>query len=112
MTAVNQESIEKIPDLYIKNQRLINAFENQLSPFILILVAALNVSSITTVWKSEDLQAEEPLTLPKGEQMGQFNLGSTVILLVPKESQLIWSETIEIGSHIKVGQVIAQINND
>ena len=110
--AVNQESIEKIPDLYIKNQRLINAFENQLSPFILILVAALNVSSITTVWKSEDLQAEEPLTLPKGEQMGQFNLGSTVILLVPKESQLIWSETIEIGTRVKVGQVIAQINND
>ena len=110
--AVHQESITKIPDLYIKNQRLINSFENQLSPFVLILVAALNVSSITTVWKSEDLQAEKPLTLPKGEQMGQFNLGSTVILLVPKESQLIWSETIEIGSHIKVGQVIAQINND
>ncbi len=110
--AVHQESIEKIPDLYIKNQRLINSFENQLSPFVLILVAALNVSSITTVWKSEDLQAEKPLTLPKGEQMGQFNLGSTVILLVPKESQLIWSETIEIGAHVKVGQVVAQINND
>jgi phosphatidylserine decarboxylase len=110
--AVNQESIEKIPDLYIKNQRLINSFENQLSPFVLILVAALNVSSITTVWKSEDLQAENPLTILKGEQMGQFNLGSTVILLVPKESQLIWSETIEIGTRVKVGQVIAQINND
>jgi phosphatidylserine decarboxylase len=110
--AVHQESIKEIPNLYIKNQRLINSFENQLSPFVLILVAALNVSSITTVWKSEDLQAEKPLTIPKGEQMGQFNLGSTVILLVPKESQLIWSETIEIGAHVKVGQVIAQINND
>ena len=110
--AVHQESITKIPDLYIKNQRLINSFENQLSPFVLILVAALNVSSITTVWKSEDLQAENPLTILKGEQMGQFNLGSTVILLVPKESQLIWSETIEIGTRVKVGQVIAQINND
>ena len=110
--AVHQESIKEIPNLYIKNQRLINSFENQLSPFVLILVAALNVSSITTVWKSEDLKAEKPLTLPKGEQMGQFNLGSTVILLVPKKSQLIWSENIEIEAHIKVGQVIAQINND
>ncbi len=110
--AVHQESITKIPDLYIKNQRLINSFENQLSPFVLILVAALNVSSITTVWKSEDLQAENPLTIPKGEQMGQFNLGSTVILLVPKESQLIWSETMKTGTRVKVGQVIAQINND
>ena len=110
--AVHQESITKIPDLYIKNQRLINSFESQLSPFVLILVAALNVSSITTVWKSEDLQAENPLTILKGEQMGQFNLGSTVILLVPKESQLIWSETIKIGTRVKVGQVIAQINND
>ena len=110
--AVHQESITKIPDLYIKNQRLINSFENQLSPFVLILVAALNVSSITTVWKSEDLQAEKPLTIPKGEQMRQFNLGSTVILLVPKESQLIWSETMKTGTRVKVGQVIAQINND
>ena len=110
--AVHQESITKIPDLYIKNQRLINSFENQLSPFVLILVAALNVSSITTVWKSEDLQAENPLTILKGEQMGQFNLGSTVILLVPKESQLIWSETMKTGTRVKVGQVIAQINND
>ncbi len=110
--AVHQESIKEIPNLYIKNQRLINSFENQLSPFVLILVAALNVSSITTVWKSEDLQAENPLTIPKGEQMGQFNLGSTVILLVPKESQLIWSETMKTGTRVKVGQVIAQINND
>ena len=85
---VNQDSLKKITNLYIKNQRLVNVFNNPISPFILILVAALNVSSITTAWQSKLENNEKLIMLSKGEEMGQFNLGSTVLLLFPETSEI------------------------
>ena len=106
---VNQNSLKKITNLYIKNQRLINVFDNPISPFILILVAALNVSSITTSWQSR-LGNNEKL-ISKGEEMGRFNLGSTVLLLFPETSQLQWLDTLTVGENLKMGEIIAQISN-
>ena len=106
---VNQNSLKKITNLYIKNQRLINVFDNPISPFILILVAALNVSSITTSWQSRLENNEKLIMLPKGEEMGQFNLGSTVLLLFPETSQLQWSNNIEVDGNLKMGEIIAEI---
>ena len=107
---VNQHSVKKIPNLYIKNQRLVNVFNNQISPFILILVAALNVSSITTVWQSNQ-ENNEKLMLSKGEEMGQFNLGSTVLLLFPETSEMQWFDTLKVGGNLRMGEIIAQISN-
>jgi len=106
---VNQNSLKKITNLYIKNQRLINVFDNPISPFILILVAALNVSSITTSWQSR-LGNNEKL-ISKGEEMGRFNLGSTVLLLFPETSQLQWLDTLKVGENLKMGEIIAKISN-
>ena len=107
---VNQNSLKKITNLYIKNQRLINVFDNPISPFILILVAALNVSSITTSWQSRLENNEKLIMLSKGEEMGQFNLGSTVLLLFPETSQLQWFDTLKVGDNLKMGEIIAQIS--
>ena len=109
--SVNQDSVNKIPNLYIKNQRLVNVFNNQISPFILILVAALNVSSITTAWQSKLEKEEKPIMLSKGEEMGQFNLGSTVLLLFTETSQLQWFDTLKVGEKLKMGEIIAQFPN-
>ena len=109
--SVNQNSVKKIPNLYIKNQRLVNVFNNQSSPFILILVAALNVSSITTAWQSKLKKEVKPIMLSKGEEMGQFNLGSTVLLLFTETSQLQWFDTLKVGEKLKMGEIIAQIPN-
>ncbi len=108
--SVNQDSVNKIPNLYIKNQRLVNVFNNQISPFILILVAALNVSSITTVWQSKQ-ENNEKLMLSKGEEMGQFNLGSTVLLLFPETSEMQWFDTLKVGGNLRMGEIIGQISN-
>ena len=107
---VNQDSLKKITNLYIKNQRLVNVFNNPISPFILILVAALNVSSITTSWQSKLENNEKLIMLSKGEEMGQFNLGSTILLLFPETSQLQWFDTLKVGGNLKMGEIIAQIS--
>ena len=107
--SVNQNSVIKIPNLYIKNQRLMNVFEGPISPFILILVAALNVSSITTSWQSRLENNEKLIMLSKGGEMGRFNLGSTVLLLFPETSQLQWSNNIEVDANLKMGEIIAEI---
>ena len=109
--SVNQDSVNKIPNLYIKNQRLVNVFNNQISPFILILVAALNVSSITTAWQSKLKKEVKPIMLSKGEEMGQFNLGSTVLLLFPETSEIQWFDTLKVGEKLKMGEIIAQFPN-
>tara|TARA_B100000586_G_scaffold95369_1_gene68055 strand:+ start:83 stop:481 length:399 start_codon:yes stop_codon:yes gene_type:complete len=109
--SVNQDSVKKIPNLYIKNQRLVNVFNNQISPFILILVAALNVSSITTAWQSKLENNEKLIMLSKGEEMGQFNLGSTVLLLFPETSEIQWFDTLKVGDNLRMGEIIAQISN-
>ena len=111
MFSVNQDSVKKISNLYIKNQRLVNVFNSQISPFILILVAALNVSSITTVWQSR-LESNEKLMLSKGEEMGQFNLGSTVLLLFPEASEIQWFDTLKVGVKLRMGEIIARISNN
>ena len=108
---VNQDSLKKITNLYIKNQRLVNVFNNPISPFILILVAALNVSSITTSWQSKLENNEKLIMLSKGEEMGQFNLGSTVLLLFPETSEMQWFDTLKVGGNLRMGEIIAQIPN-
>tara|TARA_B000000460_G_scaffold228127_1_gene184185 strand:- start:49 stop:447 length:399 start_codon:yes stop_codon:yes gene_type:complete len=109
--SVNQNSVKKIPNLYIKNQRLVNVFNNQISPFILILVAALNVSSITTAWQSKLENNEKLIMLSKGEEMGQFNLGSTVLLLFPETSEIQWFDILKVGGNLRMGEIIARISN-
>ena len=108
---VNQDSLKKITNLYIKNQRLVNVFNSPISPFILILVAALNVSSITTSWQSRLENNEKLIMLSKGEEMGQFNLGSTVLLLFPETSEIQWFDTLKVGGNLRMGEIIAQISN-
>ena len=107
--SVNQNSVKKVPNLYIKNQRLMNVFEGPISPFILILVAALNVSSITPSWQSGLGESEQPITISRGEEMGRFNLGSTVLLLFPESSQLQWSNNIGVDGNLKMGEIIAEV---
>ncbi len=107
---VNQDSLKKITNLYIKNQRLVNVFNSPISPFILILVAALNVSSITASWQSKLVNNEKLIMLSKGEEMGRFNLGSTVLLLFPETSKLEWFDTLKVGDNLKMGEIIAQIS--
>jgi len=101
---VDQKALKTIKNLYVENQRLISNFENNLFNFSLIMVAALNVSSMSITSKSDGTKFYE-----KAEEFGRFNLGSTVVILFPKSTNLDWSSSIESGQKVKFGECIAKV---
>lgn len=114
--SVNPTTAENVPRLFARNERLACIFETETGPVAVILVGAMIVASIETIWsgqvapagkKVSTTQYGQTVTIEKGKEMGRFKLGSTVVLLFPKDT-LRWSETLAAGTAIKMGQEIAQ----
>tara|TARA_R110001599_G_scaffold353885_1_gene602448 strand:- start:20025 stop:20873 length:849 start_codon:yes stop_codon:yes gene_type:complete len=94
--SVNQVTAENVPRLFARNERLVCYFDTAAGPMALILVGAMIVAGIETVWSGQVapptsspvfrdyVSLPEPVELEQGAEMGRFMLGSTVILLFPK----------------------------
>ena len=118
--SVNQITTSRIPKLFIRNERLVCFFDTGNSEMILIFVGALNVGSITTPWTNEirpsqrggivELQLAKNIStnLNKGDLLGWFNMGSTVITLFPKNT-CHWSEDMRSDGHVKMGNKLGSI---
>jgi phosphatidylserine decarboxylase len=119
--SVNAASAALVPGLFARNERVVYVFEDQGLEFALVLVGALFVGSMTTVWHGEVApQAASgrlelplsgcaaPLRIDKGVEMGRFNMGSTVILLLPP-GRTSWIAGLAAGSSVRVGQALAQL---
>ena len=119
--SVNEATASRIPKLFIRNERLICHFETNDISMTVIFVGALNVGSITTPWTGEikprikgeivqlKLNQDVPLILKKGDLLGWFNMGSTVITLF-SEGSCRWNEELEIGHDIQMGKSMGSIN--
>ncbi|AAP95574.1 phosphatidylserine decarboxylase [[Haemophilus] ducreyi] len=108
--SVNSFLAEHIPNLFARNERVICEFETAFGPMVQILVGATITASISTVWagiinppRSKDVveynyqtTGETAIHLKKGDEMGAFRLGSTVINLFPQA-------TVELVSHLQAG---------
>ncbi|MEW8507267.1 MAG: archaetidylserine decarboxylase [Candidatus Thiodiazotropha sp.] len=119
--SVNATTCRKVPRLFARNERVISLFETELGPMAIILVGAIFVSSIETVWagtitpvrqqvNSWDYRPQgepSPIELTKGEEMGRFNMGSTVILLFAKDA-MEWAEDFSEGTTLRMGQPIGE----
>jgi len=88
--SVNAVTAQLVPGLFARNERVLTLFDSGVGQFALVLVGALNVGSIATVWAGDITPAAHrmiakvpapPTTLEKGAELGRFNMGSTVILL-------------------------------
>ena len=88
--SVNAATAQRVPRLFARNERVLTLFEGDFGQFAVVLVGALNVGSIATVWAGDITPAARrvvtripsPATgLAKGAELGRFNMGSTVILL-------------------------------
>ena len=101
---VDQKALKTIKNLYVENQRLISNFESNIFNFSLIMVAALNVSSMSITKKNHGTKFYK-----KAEEYGRFNLGSTVVILFPESAELDWSTSIRIGQNVKFGECIAKV---
>lgn len=95
--SVNPTTARGVPGLFARNERVVCIFESAKGPFALILVGATIVGSMATVWhgivnpprpgKIREWNYEgQNIALAKGQEMGRFLLGSTVVMLFPKDS--------------------------
>ncbi len=99
--AVNSHSVRVVDAVFAKNERVINIFDTDIGPMAVVMVGALNVGSMETVWSGQITPAKNriindtqfsgnDIKLEQGQEMGRFNMGSTVILLFPK-NVIQWS---------------------
>ena len=94
--SVNPTTARGVPGLFARNERVVCVFESEFGPFVLTLVGATIVGSMATVWhgminpprpgvlREWRYDGDNAPSLKKGEEMGRFLLGSTVVLLFPK----------------------------
>jgi phosphatidylserine decarboxylase len=119
--SVNATTAAQVPALFARNERVVCVFADGTLSFALVLVGALFVGSMSTVWHGEvtprsprvrgDLAVDfvrTNLRLEKGAEMGRFNMGSTVILLLPP-GRTEWLAELAAGSEIRVGQALARL---
>ena len=109
-------TVNNIPRLFARNERCVCYFETEQGPMAMILVGAINVSAIETVWhgliSSEAKKIkrfnyhDKEMMFERGEEMGRFNLGSTVIVLAT--DKMIIDEKMTAGAEIKLGQCLAK----
>jgi len=110
-----------VPGLFARNERIVCIFEDGLRLFAMVLVGALFVGSMETVWHGEvtprrpRMALELPLDatraalrLEKGEEMGRFNMGSTVILITAPDT-IDWLSNMKPGDTVSVGQPLARL---
>ncbi|CAA9891661.1 Phosphatidylserine decarboxylase proenzyme [Candidatus Methylobacter favarea] len=117
--SVNSATTRSVPGLFARNERVVTVFDTDAGPMALVLVGAIFVSSIETVWhgvvtpptlasmQSWRYQENAP-KLEIGQEMGRFNMGSTVIILFCKD-KVQWDADFQADKVVRVGQKIGRI---
>ncbi len=116
--SVNPATTRVIPSLFARNERVVSIFDTAVGPMAMVKVGAVNVGSIETVWAGQvtppagrvvrawHYDGDEAITLQKGEEMGRFNMGSTVIVVFGPGA-VAWDEAIQPGASVRLGQCLA-----
>ncbi|MBT8141846.1 MAG: phosphatidylserine decarboxylase [Gammaproteobacteria bacterium] len=116
--SVNLTTADNVDALFARNERVVCEFETALGKLIMVLVGAVFVGSIETVWAGEITPAkprtafdeeyvDKNISLRRGEEMGRFNMGSTVILL-SDNPDLIFDKDLDV---VRLGECIAELSS-
>jgi len=108
-------AVEAIPRLFARNERLVCHFDGEHGPFVVVMVGAILVSSVATVWDGLVIPpyatsirrksfAGQGVTLERFAEMARFNMGSTVIVLLPAGGATL--DTLQPQQVVRVGQQI------
>ena len=120
--SVNPFLAEHVPNLFARNERLICEFETEFCPMVQILVGATVTASMSTVWAGVvnpprpdevveyhyNMEGEGVIRLSKGEEMGAFRLGSTVINLFPKGA-VVLEPHLQAGEKTRMGEKLGRL---
>lgn len=118
--SVNPFTAENVPNLFARNERVVCIFDTEFGPLAQVLVGATIVGSIETVWFGTvtpptgqsirrwdyPVEGKDVIGLKKGQEMGRFKLGSTVINLFPKGA-VTFDSSVSVGKPTKMGAVYA-----
>jgi len=116
--SVNAVTARGVPRLFARNERVICRFDTRVGPVAVILVGAIFVGSMETVWAGQVTPPPRagdrtgpttPVQLERGDEMGRFNMGSTVILLLPKGA-IEWEPSLEAGDPLRMGQELGRLS--
>jgi phosphatidylserine decarboxylase len=119
--SVNAVTAARVPRLYARNERVVCMLDTAVGALAVVLVGAIFVGSIETVWHGEvtpprgrrirHLPPAGPTpALRRGEELGRFNLGSTVILLLPP-GVVTWRGELAQGSRVRVGEALGWLRS-
>ena len=115
--SVNGATARAIPRLFCLNERLVLWVGTAIGPIAVVLVGALNVSSLSTPWLGEipsaaprywGPDAVPQALLARGTELGRFNLGSTVITVLPRGS-VTWESTIHANGLVRMGMRLGSV---
>ncbi len=112
--SVNQATANHVPALFARNERLVCIFDTEHGPMAMVLVGAMIVAAIETVWAGQitplsgeiqRIRFDTTVTLEKGAEMGRFKLGSTVVLCFSREVDF---DDISMDSMVSMGERLGE----
>ncbi len=118
--SVNFATARIVARLFTRNERLVCIFDTGLGPMALILVGAMLVAGLETVWsgpvtpphgqamRTWHYDDDSAIRLSRGEEMGRFNTGSTVVLLFPG-NRVGWLDALKARSSVRMGQALGRV---
>lgn len=118
--SVNRVTADSVPGLFARNERLVAVFETEVGTMAVVLVGAMIVAGIETVWegqvcpqKNKELQvrdySDKNIYLETGAELGRFKLGSTAIVLFQQGAVNLQAE-LQADSPVRMGQLLAMRN--
>ncbi len=123
--SVSPEYTESIPHLFALNERLVSIFQTEAGPMAIVLVGALFVGGIETVWAGEvtpprsrqievrqyDDAGDRLIQLARGGEMGRFNLGGSTIIILFEENCMKWQVNLCPEMKMKFGQLFGHVRS-
>ncbi|KRA50962.1 phosphatidylserine decarboxylase [Pseudoxanthomonas sp. Root65] len=118
--SVGTDAVANVPRLFARNERLVCHFDTDFGPMVSVMVGALLVSGVETVWSGEEIPAYgsaitrkdyrgKGVTLERFAEMARFNYGSTVIVLLPPGAATL-SPALKAESPVRLGQALARLH--
>ncbi|MDR5904243.1 archaetidylserine decarboxylase [Franzmannia qiaohouensis] len=117
--SVNQATADHVPALFARNERLVCIFDTEHGPMAMVLVGAMIVAGIETVWAGQvtplgnevqSIRFDTPITLERGAEMGRFKLGSTVVMCFSEEMPFD-EDALAFGDTVRMGQSLGEFHN-
>ena len=116
--SVNDQTAQALPNLFARNERLVCEFESEIGNFVVVFVGAMLVAGIETVWGGyetpgpgairETDYSDRDLNYIKGDEIGRFKFGSTVVMLF-QEDKISWQDSLMPQTDIQMGEKIAAV---